>query len=606
MMLAFLFTFFLSTQAVTPLWYPINLPLLNDIQGEGWSGSERFGDWYKFETPITVHLTQRFTAVSWDALATMSDTYKSPWTRDDPILRAPEGYRTSFHKVVAIYYALSHWFEKAQTAAVPENIRNFEKYGLAEFKLNPEDFADVYNCVKKSPLQIKGCLSKLVPESSGNDDQNLDMEMCAFFGAVAAANAIRVSETDGWNVYGELSRTGEKCQTRCAPYGDYTGYAPVNSPWELKEPKRWQPLTEDNGRGFVYTQEHVTPQLTKVDYIANYGANPTLEDPEYDLDKEMELVYERTAKLAGNSTAQAMVKAFDNKLDVFVSMFVGMMGQIGWQLSLEERMLWFLGFTTAEFDAVVAAWRAKVKHDLVRPTSWSREMVDKKKVKWFNGQEVDTDQWTPLIRVMPHAEYPSGSSAICKAVVDFSQLFFDDAFGFHDMATSWSAPKGSLEGGLPTEDVSFTMNSLRELVDMCGQSRLDGGMHFTAAVKAGEDVVEAFGFGTFLYTSDMRNGEELPKWEKNCGRFVKMTGKNGKPVKPFVDQVTFTQGSADSMACDCEMHCEEKGHTSYELKLLNGGRKGKCKCFAGEVYGTEVDAKGKIISGPWSALKEML
>ena len=58
---------------------------------------------------------------------------------------------------------------------------------------------------------------------------------------------------DGYNQLG----TDDGCMVGCSLYSDVTGYAPAD--WSMRERERWLSLVEDDGRGFFYRQEHVTP-----------------------------------------------------------------------------------------------------------------------------------------------------------------------------------------------------------------------------------------------------------------------------------------------------------------------------------------------------------
>jgi hypothetical protein len=44
-------------------------------------------------------------------------------------------------------------------------------------------------------------------------------------------------------------------------YADYTGYQPVNTAYELRDPSRWQPLVETKGNCVFQVQQFVTPQV---------------------------------------------------------------------------------------------------------------------------------------------------------------------------------------------------------------------------------------------------------------------------------------------------------------------------------------------------------
>merc|ERR1711982_153906 len=43
-------------------------------------------------------------------------------------------------------------------------------------------------------------------------------------------------------------------------------------------------------------------------------------------------------------------------------------------------------------------------------------------------------------------------------------------------------------GQVPSSSIDFVYNTWSEVQHVCGQSRLYGGMHFSKAVKAGEDL----------------------------------------------------------------------------------------------------------------------
>ena len=63
-------------------------------------------------------------------------------------------------------------------------------------------------------------------------------------------------ERDGMNQLGDEG--GRVYDLR--PYADYTGYVPVNTPWKLWNPSRWQPLFTTPGNGTFLGQQFATPQ----------------------------------------------------------------------------------------------------------------------------------------------------------------------------------------------------------------------------------------------------------------------------------------------------------------------------------------------------------
>lgn len=123
-------------------------------------------------------------------------------------------------------------------------------------------------------------------------------------------------QTDGWNHLGSARtvemKNGEvtpahpatadtMCTGNCRPFNDTTEYKPQNSPWEITVPTAWQPLTENDGKYFFYTQGHVTPHIG---YIAKPVILSSEEiqkrelcDPNYEHEHETDLVIEGVADL---------------------------------------------------------------------------------------------------------------------------------------------------------------------------------------------------------------------------------------------------------------------------------------------------------------------
>ncbi len=75
-------------------------------------------------------------------------------------------------------------------------------------------------------------------------------------GNVAAAAVIQFRRTDGSNQLGSLNGG--------APYSDYTGYVPVNTPTSIIDPTRWQPLAVPNGSGGFNIQRFLVPHWGNV------------------------------------------------------------------------------------------------------------------------------------------------------------------------------------------------------------------------------------------------------------------------------------------------------------------------------------------------------
>ena len=59
----------------------------------------------------------------------------------------------------------------------------------------------------------------------------------------------------------------------------------------------------------------------------------------------------------------------------------------------------------------------------------------------------------------------------------------------------------------PRSTASTTYTTVDALAAACGASRLDGGMHFTGAVQAGEELCKGIGTAGFEYASELIGGE---------------------------------------------------------------------------------------------------
>lgn len=136
----------------------------------------------------------------------------------------------------------------------------------------------------------------------------------------------------------------------------------------------------------------------------------------------------------------------------------------------------------------------------------------------------DFEAW---VRVMPHSEYISGSACICQAIKDFTEewmnlsapdfvgspvgMTFDGVSIEIPIATDITGReppfvKGSskMEPGLtPSEDLTLVASSITEFRDFCGESRLDGGMHFSKSVPDGYDLCDGIGTTVAGYSLDL-------------------------------------------------------------------------------------------------------
>ena len=139
------------------------------------------------------------------------------------------------------------------------------------------------------------------------------------------------------------------------------------------------------------------------------------------------------------------------------------------------------------------------------PTLISRDMSNELVTAYagpYEGlQTFPAKEWQPYIRTMPHAEFPSGSSCVCEASNQALQLItgldsFTEAGLAGPPALILEVLKGSSKiepGSVPANDLNLLYSSWSEISDVCGQSRLNGGMHFYESVPAGIELCTGIG-----------------------------------------------------------------------------------------------------------------
>jgi membrane-associated phospholipid phosphatase len=110
-------------------------------------------------------------------------------------------------------------------------------------------------------------------------------------------------------------------------------------------------------------------------------------------------------------------------------------------------------------DSFVACWRVKFAHDLLRPVTYIRRVID--------------PDWEPILLTPPFPEYPSGHSTQSAAAAEVLSAAFGDGIPFEDATHA--------DDGLPPRRFA----SFRAAAAEAGLSRLYGGIHFRAAVDAG-------------------------------------------------------------------------------------------------------------------------
>jgi hypothetical protein len=303
-------------------------------------------------------------------------------------------------------------------------------------------------------------------------------------GNIAAAAVLIERHKDGSNQLGDLHP---------GAYSDYTSYAPVNTPQDIIDPDRWQPLSVQGANGVATVQSFVTPQWGRVTSFAdityephrgplNYTVDPTgytrqaldLLHLSANLTDEQKIIAEYWALGSGTVTppgrwfefAQAISQRDHHSLDDDVQMF------------------FILG--NAMLDSSIICWRAKRQYDSERPITavhylYAGMLIEAWGGPYLGTRLIDGSEWQPYqlsTTITPaFPEYFSGHSTFSAAAAEVLTLWT----GSTGFGVGYVAPIGSSiiePGTTPTKEVQLRWNTFRKAADQAGLSRRYGGIHF--------------------------------------------------------------------------------------------------------------------------------
>lgn len=345
------------------------------------------------------------------------------------------------------------------------------------------------------------------------------------------------------------------------PYRDVVmGHTPVNSPWSVTRLLRWTPLEEDlTGTGTYVTQRVTAPQasvarpyfLSRSMLAARRVARPYPHQDDYapnfmcgdgspDRDRVCRLAADSAKAVAVTASSmrrRALITHFDDKTRSLAPLPVAV---------AKAANLSYPAFVAMEFaangglhDSLTAVWAEKLRHDAVRPATlvprilphWSRKGAHSGGGR--HRRRGGRRPFEPTIRTMPHSEYPSGSACFCRVFTDALAEFIPRRGPWPRLSHTFPAgvsvdpaaakaaanrPGGSRPPPppVPTKPLTVTWRNLRALANECSVSRLWGGLHFPAAVRAGEAMCDGLGAAAVQKVACMAKGVPgVPRCKKN-------------------------------------------------------------------------------------------
>lgn len=341
------------------------------------------------------------------------------------------------------------------------------------------------------------------------DDDQTATDNPVGIGNTAGNAVVGAREMDGMN---QLGNEGD-CRYNCTAYADYTGYEPVNTADTLNDPGRWQPGIRTNNEGLYNVQQFVTPQyaLTEPYAIEDLDEHtveaPAKSDPDNPGYQEQA---DEVLEMSANLTEEQKVKSefFNDKFQslgfspVFLAQSRG--------LSLEEFVFLDLLANISAFDAGIAVWSEKRRHDAVRPFSAIGYLYGDDTVTAWGGpgqgtvDNMPADQWRGYLQAANHPEYPSASATFCSAHAEAMRLAMGDELGW-----TVDIPQGAsrVEPGMtPSSDMQVTWDTWTEFEQDCGISRVHAGVHFMPSVDVAPGLGRPIGQKAYDFVLSHING----------------------------------------------------------------------------------------------------
>jgi hypothetical protein len=324
-------------------------------------------------------------------------------------------------------------------------------------------------------------------------------------------------------------------------YADTSGYVPVNSWDQIKEPDHWQPLcvplpapgTTDCPAPQKWTTPHwrnVTPfALTSAaQFRPDHGPAVTVlkGKPSSDYLKEVDQQLRYSAELT--DTRKVIAEYWEDPPSSVTppghwNVFAQWVSRRDHH-SLDEDSKVFMALNNGLLDASITAWDAKRQWNSVRPITAVRWLKQDQLVQAWGGPYQGTktilgQNWLPYQRanfVTPSfPEYLSGHSTFsAAAAMLLKSATGSDTFGMSVTIPAGSSdiePRTDTQPGVPAAPVTLSWKSFTAAADQAGISREYGGIHFNdgdfEARQAGEDV----GLVVWGKAKTYFNGKAIPK-----------------------------------------------------------------------------------------------
>lgn len=347
------------------------------------------------------------------------------------------------------------------------------------------------------------------------DDDQENTQTAIGLGNLAARNVIESRKADGMNRLGDEGG-GQYNRQR---YADYTGYEPVNTAYELRNPSRWQPNIVENVNGTFEVQQFVTPQTGLVEPLTYDDPSQFHIAPPRNSNHHRRAAYRRqadeviAASAALTDRQKMTAELFNDK--ILALGFVGgtAAGEAG-NLDLDGNVQYAVTTSLANFESAIMVWHYKMRYDAVRPFSAIQYLYGDEQITAWGGpgkgtvDDITGNEWQSYLDVADHPEYPSASTAACHAYSTAARLFLgSDEI---DVELPYEAGSSLVEPGItPATDLTLTWDSWTDFAADCGISRFWAGVHFLSSIENVIDAAEEIGELSYEFVQQHIQGQPV-------------------------------------------------------------------------------------------------
>ena len=323
------------------------------------------------------------------------------------------------------------------------------------------------------------------PRAMGYDPANVSLDPAtpAGIGNLAATAVLSARQEDGSNMLGEDPRAPR-------PYGDPTGYTPVNPLDRLVDIDRWQPKTFIREDGTTWAPGALAPHWGSVTPFALDSSSqfrsappPKMGDPV--LEKEIREVVALQAALTNEQKA----------LVEFMRDGPHSVQQAGhWLIfardvslrdhhDLDQDVKMYFLVTITAMDCFIACWDTKYFYDNSRPYQQVHHLLGDEDIIGWGGPHkgmvhMKGRDWRPYspdsFLCPPFPAYPSGHSTVSGGCAEALRLFTgSDTYGVQvRLLPGWLT-----EPGITQDSITLTFPTFTSAAEQAGFSRVLGGYH---------------------------------------------------------------------------------------------------------------------------------